>query len=92
LSIKGWKLLLKHLYTICACEIVAQDDVIYDSKVYVWDVQQDTDQFFDFATGKNDMESSADEQMVPVKKLVSCVVNCRSLVSFDFHVRVMPVP
>jgi len=38
----------------------------------VWDVQQDTVQFFDFYTGKNDMASSADPETVPVKKLVYC--------------------
>jgi len=47
-----------------------QADVGYDSKLYVWDVQQDTIQFFDFCTGKNDVDSSPDSKAVPVKRFI----------------------
>ena len=62
------------------CEIVDQAADGYDSRLYVWDVQQDSIQFFDFHTGKNDVETSSDSKTVPVKKLVHFnVINHMSL-------------
>lgn len=52
-----------------ACEIVVKADVGYDSRLYIWDVHQDTIQFFDFFSGKNDMDRSA-ALMFPIEKLV----------------------